>query len=319
MDRIAVHTWVDFAASRLPRALLNVPVTRKQGVATIFTMKQNAYGAPVTESHSVPEKTLQPPQYLSLVERVELRRRAHLFSRGSRGCAITPAWDFEGPDLPYFSEYASALHSTSIKAGPWVIDGRQLVADAKDRVLQVAEAIAGRWGTDAVAHLYVMEPFARDYETKRGWKIGEGIWSAWWSGVRKAREALSAAFPSLVLHAITPSSEETPFAWQPEAARMSWARSLPEELNDAQPSIVMVGCDPFASLGSSDVEKAALAFANIPQTLTAWVAASPVYQSTWPAAHRHPLWKPDDGLARITLAQHKGGGGRPRRVGRECS
>ena len=258
---------------------------------------------------AVPEKTLAPPQFLSLTERVDLRRRVVLFSRGARGVAVFPAWDMDGPDLPYFADFDERgdrdVPVTAMRAGPWIVDGRLIVADMKDRVLQAIEAAATAWPRATLA-LHVVETVPHAWRAARGWDFGAWLWTAFWSGVRKARDALPSDLAARVrISAVTPSTAASPFAWQDPAARILNHVSLDASVaaSEAEVNIAMIGCDPFAMLGSTPLEA---------ETFRAWIGLRPdaasamatmgarVFVSRLPAARRHPLWTPAGRLSNVT-------------------
>ena len=142
-----------------------VPMTRKDSLATLF------------DGSIVSEKSLSS-EYLSLEERVTYRRRVMLFTKNEQGVCFFPTWDFNGPDLSYFGEWKPAA------ACPWHVDGRKLVADAKDRVLQMVEAAKAR----GHKRLLVYEGVPHTLTLNRGWKLQSMPWLAFYAGVRKAAE-----------------------------------------------------------------------------------------------------------------------------------
>jgi len=290
-------SFIDFEPEKLSRALLNVPLQRQGGFALISQGR-------------VPEKTLAYPLYLSLIERVELRKRIHFLSSPKLGFGFFPAWDFDGPDLPYFGEYKGALKSTSIEAGPWSLDGRQLVADIRDRMLQAAEAVTLLWSEpikrQARVRIHIWEICSREYVNNRNWNMKDKIWQAFWSGVRKAREVLASICPYIDLVAVTPSSDTTPFLWQDEEKRMPWCQDVdPTLLNTEEINVFLTPCDPFAALGSTTAEHRILAKFGLGPNNIYFTNFFSFHRSTWPETYRHKLWNPKDSLSRIMYTQHK--------------
>jgi len=296
-SRLYCMSVIDFEPEKLSRALFNVPLFRQNGFATVGAGK-------------VPEKTLTFPLYLSLLERVELRKRIHFLISPKVGFGFFPAWDFDGPDLPYFGEYKGALKSTSIEAGPWSLDGRQLVADAKDRMLQAAEAVNIFWPEAGAQNkkikIWVWEICSSKFINNRNWNMKDKIWQAFWSGVRKARETLATICTHVDFVAVTPSSDKTPFEWQDAEKRMAWCQDM--ELSMLDPECINVflsPCDPFASLGSSPSEHIILSKFGFSSHEIVFPQFFQYHKSTWPETYRHKLWNPKDRLPRIMYSQHK--------------
>ena len=179
--------WADFPLAHVPRAFLQVPLSRENGIATFMSPQGQ---------QTIPEKLLDL-NFLSLRQRVEFRKRVALFYNPNQLSSVLffPTWDFNGPDLHYFGKWkpASFDPTSSILAGPWRIDGRELVADAKDRMMQCVEAAL--W-IQALRKcritIKVADAVPNDLVLSRGWPMGKGAWSAWWAGVRKAAEVVEA-------------------------------------------------------------------------------------------------------------------------------
>lgn len=284
-------SFIDFEQAKLNRALCNVPTFRQGGFVNMGTTK-------------VPEKTLSYPLYLNLVERVELRKRIHFLYKSNMALGFYPAWDFDGPDLPYFGEYKGQLKSTSVEAGPWSLDGRQMVADVKDRMLQAAEAANILYPHQKI-NIYVREMVPKQFTNNRNWNMKDKVWQAFWSGVRKAQEVVKTISPNIQFIAVTPSSDTTPFEWQDEEKRMPWSKDF-TNINLNEINIYLIPCDPFAVIGSTQIENEVLTAFGINRMKDIYY---PNFfnsiQSTWPSLYRHKLWNPKDGLSRIMYANPK--------------
>jgi hypothetical protein len=184
--------------------------------------------------------------------------------------------------------------SSSLAAGPWVLDGRQLVADARDMTLLMAEAALALHGSRDIK-LQVLSPVPLDFEAQRGWKLSRGPFDAWWSGVRKAADTLASLCPNVKLVAI---EETNPFAECTRTLHVSWSKDV-----DAS-GILCVPCDPFALMGSSALEKEWLQREGIPLSALAgqlmmgmMTNTIPTRVSTLVPTQRHAVWNPKTRLA----------------------
>ena len=259
--------WSDFPPEQLPRARGAVPVSRANGMAMIYTP---------TGMQEVSEKTLRAP-FLSLLDRVLYRKRVELCVDPLKSEAVLhfPMWDFNGPDLHYFSTWNTGEKKFhAFRVGPWDVDGRQLVADAKDRVLQMIEAAEYTKTHSGKAVRLVIHNDASNITLQRGWSMGNRPWLAFFSGVRKACEARP--FPILVV------SPTNPYDGMTRANPVAWFTEAPEFDGI---SIHCYPIDPFA-MYSSEVYKRmqdALGDASI---------NCQTFQSTLPVQFRSPMWNP---------------------------
>ena len=275
---------VDFDPRHVFRALFHVPAARAKGLATL------------ADGRVVSEKQLSSVgDFLTLKERVEFRHRVVCLGN----VFLFPRWDLDGPDMRFFGEWtppADKIHpTTSLTAGPWVLDGRQMVADARDMTLMLAEAALAMHGPSSNVTLQILSPVPAQFEAQRGWKMNRGPFDAWWSGVRKAADTLAAVCPSLQLVAV---SDTNPFADCTRPLHISW-RAKADALG-----IVCTPCDPFALPGTSEAEQSALQTLGLskstlyPQLMMGIIANMiPVRVSTLVPSQRHMLWNPKARLA----------------------
>lgn len=269
--------------------MFHVPAARAKGLATL------------ADGKIISEKQLPSVgDFLTLRERVEFRHRVVCLGN----VFLFPRWDLDGPDMRFFGEWNPSgdkvQQTSSLVAGPWVLDGRQMVADARDIALLLAEAALAVHGPSTAVTLQIMSPVPVQFEAQRGWKMNRGPFDAWWSGVRKAADTLAAVCPSLQVVAVC---ETNPFAECTRPLHISW-KPKPDESG-----IVCVPCDPFGLPGTSDAEQAALgrvgvSFASlVPQLMMGLVAnIVPVRVSTLVPSQRHMLWNPK---ARLSILNPK--------------
>ena len=210
-----------------------------------------------------------------------------------------PRWDLDGPDMRFFGEWnptADKIHPTSsLTAGPWVLDGRQMVADARDMTLLLAEAALAVKGPSNPVTLQIVSPVATQFEAQRGWKMNRGPFDAWWSGVRKAADTLANVSPSVKIVAI---ADTNPFAECARAVHISWKA----EVDDL--GIVCVPSDPFSLPGASHLEQTVLrsvgmSFSTLGAHLMMGLVANiiPIRVSTLVPSQRNILWNPKARLA----------------------
>ena len=258
-----LFSWCDFPVEQINRSTY-VPISRADGAAVIST----PHGL-----RTVSEKSLGPP-YLSLFERVLYRKRVSLYFNGEKGVLLFPLWDFNGPDLPYFSTWSSGQQKPgTFKVGPWDVDGRELVADAKDRTLQMIEAgLFTKFHTGKNVRLAIYND-DMDVKLHRGWTMGNKAWLAFFSGVRKACE--SQAFP---VYAV---SSKNPYEGMTRTNPVVWTDSLPEFDGI---TIHCYGNDPFAMVSQENMARV--------HTLGSTCAPPQTMKSVLPAMFRSPLWNP---------------------------
>jgi hypothetical protein len=186
-----------------------------------------------------------------------------------------------------------------VEAGPWSLDGRQMVADVKDRMLQSAEAAKLLFKNNKI-NIYVREMVPKEFSNNRNWNMKDKVWQAFWSGVRKAQEIVKTISPNIQFIAITPSSDTTPYEWQEEEKRMKWYKNIPFPLQmQDEINMFLTPCDPFAALGSTYIENEILAKFGLGSRDMYYPQFFQAYQSTWPSMYRHKLWNPKDGLHRV--------------------
>ena len=255
-----LDTWCDFPIASLQRALFAVPLSRTGAIVHVWDG---------TQLKTVSEKSLSSA-YLSLEERVTFRRRVMLFTSGQRGVIFYPTWDFNGPDLPYFGEWKPR------SACPWDIDGRKLVADAKDRVLQMVEAAKFR----GMKRLFVYEGAPHTLTLKRGWKLGSMAWLAFFAGVRKASEVAG-----MDIVAVT---ETNPYEGLSTA--IEWCQPRDVILGDRD--LACHPCDVFSYLPYDPTAASILKpFFDGPMDVFSWIPMSS-YTSTLSQKHRNAYWSP---------------------------
>lgn len=249
-----IDTWCDFPLTSLHRAMFAVPLFRNDSMVNVWDG---------IKLQTVSEKSLSSA-YLSLEERVTFRRRVMLVLNGQQGILFYPTWDFNGPDLPYFGEWKPR------SACPWDIDGRKLVADAKDRVLQMVEAAKFR----GMKRLLVYEGAPHTLTLKRGWKLGSIAWLAFFAGVRKASEV---AVMDIVAIADTNPYEGV-------TTSMTWKQSHVMEDGD----VACHPCDVFSYLPYNP--KVSTLLNETAHDMYSYPMAS--FTSTLPQKHRNVYWNP---------------------------
>jgi hypothetical protein len=247
---------VDFDVTHWTRALFCVPIKRKRGIATLW------------DGSEVNEKKLDE-NYLNLKERIEFRRR--VFQLTPRVISF-PKWDIDGPDIHFFAQNGRSS-AKDIIVGPWTLDGRKLVADAKDCALMIAEA-AKATGLKTVQ---IINPYSTNFVTQRGWNVGAGVFFCFWSGVRKASECTDVKFVAVC--------ETNPYPFF-ECA-VEWA-PFKEDIAVACP------CDPFACIGSTDEEVHFLKDVNIFDSISKVITRGNVRKATLCIRHRNQFWNPKD-------------------------
>ena len=233
------------------RALFNVPMQRRHGIATLWDGSQ------------ISEKKLDET-YLSLKERVEFRKRVFMVSPTF---ISFPKWDVDGPDIQFFQTKIG--NEKDIFLGPWILDGRKLVADAKDIGLLIAEAAIKSGGN----RVQILNPFPFDFKTQRGWGVGKNLFYCFWTGIRKAAECVDIQFVAI--------SDVNPYCFE---CKVEWKTSPSDEL-------IAVPCDPFAFLGSTEIEKPFLQNINLLQSFF-YLQSKSVYKASLCATHRNPFWNP---------------------------
>ena len=283
-SRKQVLVLVDFDPRHVFRALFHVPLARAKGLATL------------ADGRVVNEKQLGSlGDFLTLKERVEFRHRVLCIGN----TFLVPRWDFDGPDMRFFGDWnppAEKIHAlSSLTAGPWVLDGRQMVADARDMTLLMAEAALALRGASANITLQILSPVPVDFEAQRGWKLARGPFDAWWSGVRKAADTLASSCPTVKVVAV---DDTNPCAECTRALHVSWSKEVDET------HIVCVPCDPFALFGSSTVEQKWLQKEGVQTSTLAghlmmgmMTNTIPIRVSTLVPSQRHAVWNPKVRLA----------------------
>ena len=282
-NRPLAECWIDFHPNLFARAIYHVPLWRQKGVATITG--QN--GAITT----VNEKLLTSELFLTLRERVEFRKRVHVFALDKTLALFYPNWDLDGPDLPYFGEWKPTVfdRTTAVAAGPWMLDGKALVADAKDRTLQMVEACIKH----EVHELRLLSGFPIDYTNNRGWTMGRGPWMAWWSGVRKAAEVVARLHPSFVISACVDTNPYDGMAKVPPNIRIRCVEDA--KFDRSQSCAFSYAIDPFASLLWNPSLQYVLSQMQLPihpNYVSSLLNTTTLYPSTFPATHRHVAWNP---------------------------
>jgi len=247
---------VDFDVCHWTRALFCVPVKRKKGIATLW------------DGSEISEKKLGDT-YLTLKERIELRRRVFVLTPLSMSF---PKWDIDGPDIHFFAQNGR-VSPKDITVGPWTLDGRKLVADAKDCALMIAEA-AKKAGRKCVQ---IINPYATSFATQRGWIVGAGVFFCFWSGVRKASECTD-----MKLIAV---SETNPYPFFDCA--VEWTTYNENEM-------VACPCDPFACIGSTDEEIKYLGNVKIFESISKIIASGNISRATLCVANRNQFWNPKE-------------------------
>lgn len=234
--------------------------------------------------------------FLNLRERVEFRKRV----LGFRNVLFFPKWDLDGPDLRYFGDWnpeATLNHpSTSFKAGPWVLDGRQMVADAKDMGLMLAETVLYQLSSQTDISIYIQSPFTTEFISQRQWNLGRGPFDAFWSGIRKAADALQSTYPFIKFVAVC---ETNPFLELTKTCFVSWKK--PEEV-DLNSDFYAVPSDPFGIIGLGAEEESIVSKQKIPNNflLQMLLPTTKIATSTFVKTYRTPLWNPQ---ARLPLLQ----------------
>lgn len=289
-SRQQMFVVVDFDPRHVFRALFHVPVHRSKGLVTL------------ADGRTVHEKQLPSMgDFLTLRERVEFRHR--VVALGQNLCMF-PRWDFDGPDMRFFGEWKTNVSKTEpyhMEAGPWVLDGRQLVADARDITVMLVEAAQILQGTTDPLTLCIHSPVPISFQSQRGWDLKRGPYDAWWSGVRKAAETLANECPHVTLVAV---AETNPFAELTRASHVQWSTT------NLAGAVVCEPCDPFTILGGGAEDAATLTAHGMSPT---FVLANlmmgllgnfvPVRSSIMVPRLRHPLWVPRD---RLSLLNPKG-------------
>jgi hypothetical protein len=279
---------IDFHARHLFRAFFSVPVKRNKGLATL------------TNGSVINEKQLSHyGDFLNLRERVEFRKRIV----GLKQTLFFPKWDLDGPDLRYFGDWnpeASITHpSTSFKAGPWILDGRQMVADAKDIGLMLAETVLYQIPNGKETLIYVQSPFTTEFTSQRQWNLGKGPFDAFWSGIRKAADVLQVHYPNLKFVAVY---ETNPFQELTKTCFVDWKK--PEEI-DLMDNFYAVPCDSFGIVGQSGDEEKIVAKQNIPPNflLQMFSPTTKLAYSNFVKTFRTPLWNPQTRLSLLQTRQ----------------
>lgn len=238
---------------------------------------------------------------MTLRERVEFRHR--VIALGTSLCMF-PRWDLDGPDMRFFGEWKSnvpKMEPFHMQAGPWVLDGRQLVADARDMTVMLVEAAQLLRGTVEPIVVCIHSPIPDSFQSQRGWDLKRGPYDAWWSGVRKAAETLANECPHVKLVAV---AETNPFAGYTRTSHVEWKTC------NVEGAVVCEPCDPFSILGGGPEDAGtltahgmtpALVLAHLMMGLLSNLVT--VRTSIMVPRLRHPLWVPRD---RLTLLNPKG-------------
>lgn len=270
-DDTQIQIWADFDLSLIDHALFSVPRSRDNSILTLHT------GITVIEKQKI-------FGLLTLQERIVFRRRIVCIYIGTP-LFIYPKWDLEGPDIPYFGEWNKdpQEYTSCIVGGPWTLDGRKMVADAKDRALQMVEAAIAKF-PDQKLVLKLKSGIPMEYITHRGWNFGKGPWYAFWSGIRKAQECVQVQFVAW--------DDEDPYEDYRKfsACTIPWQKDFPDHL-----AIDIIPQDPFAILGSTQMEKQAFKERNI-QDILPYLGNAKKQSSEFHKQFRHPLWNPDQKL-----------------------
>lgn len=184
-----------------------------------------------------------------------------------------PKWDIDGPDIHFFAQNGRA-NSKDLAVGPWILDGRKLVADAKDTALMIAEAMRREGKTS----IQIINPYSINFVTQRGWNVGKGLFYCFWSGIRKAAECV----PDISFIAV---SDANPYPFYECAVQ--W-KPLGEGL-------VACPSDPFACMGSTEAESP---FFNddVSANISKFILHSDVSRASLCLVHRNQFWNPSDVL-----------------------
>lgn len=278
----------------------HLPSSRDAGIATLFSGER------------VNEKRLSEyGKFLTLRERVEYRKRVLALS--SRVLSF-PRWDLDGPDLRYFGEWnppESSIHApTCIRAGPWVLDGRQLVADAKDTAIMLIEAVVRMGGNRT---LLIQSGWPSEFFGLRGWSFGSGPRSAWWSGVRKAVDVAGDLLRTYNIRVCALETDgKNPYEGLTSASTTIEFQSSVTEEQFSDPSVIVaVPCDPFAIVGSTLLES----HMNVKPVFASAACMSVLYrgavlQTSYAPWFRNKQWNPRarlnllDGIAKPSTKQN---------------
>jgi hypothetical protein len=288
---------IDFNIRHLFRAFFSVPIKRNKGLATL------ANGSVINE-----KQLSSFGDFLNLRERVELRKRIVSYKQ----VLFFPKWDLDGPDLRYFGDWnpdAVLVHpSTSFKAGPWVLDGRQMVADAKDMGLMLAETSLYRNASGEDIVIYIHSPFPTEFISQRQWNLGKGPFDAFWSGIRKASDVLHPKYPQVKFIAV---SDVNPYGELTKACFVDWKK--PDEV-DYEKGFFAVPGDPFGVVGSSVDETLIMEKCKISANflLQLFLPTTKTTYSQFVQTYRTSLWNPSTRLALLqTRQQNKTSWNRP--------
>lgn len=267
---------LDFDYRHLFRALFNVPVKRNKGLATL------------TNGSVINEKQLQLyGNFLNLRERVEFRKRII----GCDRVLFFPKWDLDGPDIRYFGEYnppPENIHNlTSFRAGPWVLDGRQMVADAKDIGIMLAESVL--YKTKDPVTIAIYSPFSTEFEAQRGWNLGRGPFDAFWSGIRKAADQIHLLYPFIQFLAV---SDINPYVEITKVCHVQWKKKNEVEI---VPNLFQaIPGDAFGLTGFSELEEEILLENKIPKEFlfNVLIFGAQIQNSYLVQKFRNDVWNP---------------------------
>jgi hypothetical protein len=128
----------------------------------------------------VSDKSLIPPEFLSIEERVKARDRVSLFLSYQQIIPLFfPKWDLNGADLPYFAKWIGGDN-------PWLLDSNKMMMDAKKTCLQIIEAgIYTQFVYNCPVRI-VIHKYPKDVIIQRKWEFGllpykafcQGLWQA---------------------------------------------------------------------------------------------------------------------------------------------
>ena len=226
---------------------------------------------------------------LSLRERVYLRRRVTHIAKAGKHVLVYPRWDFDGPDIQYFGKWQrkeGALDSYTFRAGHWILDGRQLVADAKDRIVQMIEACMHSVTLPTKVH--ILPPVTKQYTTLKGWDMGNHVWNAFWSGVRKGADV--AHRYGITLVAVCANDPYEQFRLHSDC-RVEHVAELPSDA-----AVTAISQDPFSFLFAPSELEILYANSISLESYFVMLTQATCKQSSLVTEERNPLWKPNEKL-----------------------
>lgn len=161
-----------YHSSFLVRSFLNVPLRRNNGTSVITNSGHMT---------TVSDKTLIPPDFLSIEERVVARNRISLFlSYQQKIPLFFPKWDLNGADLPHFGKWIDN------EGNPWLLDSNKMTIDAKKTCLQIIEAGLYTQNVYNCPVRIVIQKYPKEIVIQRKWDFGllpykafcQGLWQA---------------------------------------------------------------------------------------------------------------------------------------------